>query len=87
MGSRQYVPSLFLLFKDDNNNHNSYIALYPINIYELAALYIINISVNLTIKKAQVTINAYVNINTTKYIKGSKERCLLGQNATSAFSE
>ena len=54
MGSRQYVPSLFLLFKDDNNNHNSYIALYPINIYELAALYIINISINLTIKKAQV---------------------------------
>ena len=32
----------------------SYIALYPITIYKLAALYIINIKICLTIKKAQV---------------------------------
>ena len=34
------------------NNNNSYIALYPIHIYELAALYIINIKIDLTIKKS-----------------------------------
>ena len=37
-----------------NNNINSYIALYHVNIYELAAPYIINIKIHLTIKKAQV---------------------------------
>ena len=37
-----------------NNNNNSYIALDPVKIYELAALYIINIKIHLTIKKAQV---------------------------------
>ena len=37
-----------------NNNKNSNMALYPVNIYELAALYIINIKIHLTIKKAQV---------------------------------
>ena len=30
-------------FKSTRNNNNSYIALYPVNIYKLAALYIINI--------------------------------------------
>ena len=39
----------------NNNNNNSYIALYPVKIYELAAPYIINIKTHLTIKKAQVT--------------------------------
>ena len=33
------------------NNNNSYIALYPVKIYKLAALYIINIKIRLTIKK------------------------------------
>ena len=32
----------------------SYIALYPVNIYELAALYIIKNHIHMTIKKAQV---------------------------------
>ena len=45
---------------DSNNNENkSCIALYPVNIYELAALYIINLNIYLTVKKA----NAYININ------------------------
>ena len=34
------------------NNNNSYIALYPIKVYELSAMYIINISIHLTVKKA-----------------------------------
>ena len=33
------------------HNNNSYIALYPVNIYKLAALYIINIKICLTIQK------------------------------------
>ena len=33
-----------------NNDNNSYIALYPVNIYEIAALYIINIHIHMTIK-------------------------------------
>ena len=45
--------------KLNNNNNNSYIALYPVKIYKLAALYIINIKIRLTIKN---TINAYINI-------------------------
>ena len=36
-----------------NNNNNSYIALYPVQIYELAALDII-IKIHLTVKKAQI---------------------------------
>ena len=31
-----------------NNNNNSYIALYPVKSYKLAALYIINIKIRLT---------------------------------------
>ena len=38
------APELWL----NNNNNNSYIALYPVNIYKLAALYIINIKIRLT---------------------------------------
>ena len=34
-----------------DNDNNSCIALYPVNIYELAALYIINIKIHLTVKK------------------------------------
>ena len=45
---------------NNNNTNNSYIALYPVKIYKLAALYIINIKIRLTIKN---TINAYININ------------------------
>ena len=46
-------------FKSTRNNNNSYIALYPVNIYKLAALYIINIKIRLTTnnnknKKVQV---------------------------------
>ena len=37
----------------NNNNNNSYIALYHVK-YELAALYIIKIKIHLAIKKAQV---------------------------------
>ena len=37
-----------------NNNTNSYIALYPVNIYKLAALYIINIKSAWQSKKVQV---------------------------------
>ena len=33
----------WLLFNNNNNNNNCYTALYPVKIYELAALYIINI--------------------------------------------
>ena len=32
-------------------NNNSYVALYPVNIYNLATLYIINIKIHLTIKR------------------------------------
>ena len=35
-------------------NNNSYIMLYFVKIYELAALYIINIHIHMTIQKAQV---------------------------------
>ena len=35
-------------------NNDFYTALYPANIYELAALYIINIKIGLTTKKVQV---------------------------------
>ena len=45
---------LYTLFKDCNNNNNSCTALYPVKIYKLAVLYIINIKIHLTIKKAQV---------------------------------
>ena len=38
----------------NDNNNDSYIALYPVKMYELMALYIINIKIHLTIKKAQV---------------------------------
>ena len=34
-----------------DNNNNSYTALYPVNIYDLTALYIINIKIRLTIQK------------------------------------
>ena len=54
----------------NNNNNNCYIALYPVKIYKLAALYIINIKIRLTIKKKKKkrtsTINAYINIKMTK---------------------
>ena len=40
--------------RGNNNNNNSYIALYPVKIYKLAALYNINIKMHLTIKKVQV---------------------------------
>ena len=43
---------VWVLFQNDNNN--SYTALYPIQIYKLAALYITNIKIHLTIKKVQV---------------------------------
>ena len=33
-----------------NNDNNSYIALYPVSIYEFAELYIINIHIHMTIK-------------------------------------
>ena len=39
---------------NNNNNNNSYTALNPVKHYELAELYIINIKIHLTIKKAQV---------------------------------
>lgn len=35
----------------NNDNNSSYIALYPVNIYELMALYIINMRIHLTIEK------------------------------------
>ena len=51
-----------IMHNNNNNNNNSYIALYPVKIYKLAALYIINIKIRLTIKN---TINAYINIKLT----------------------
>ena len=39
---------------NNDNDNNSYIALYTVKIYKLAALYIINIKIRLTIKKVQV---------------------------------
>ena len=54
-----------------NNNDKSYIALYPVKIYKLAALYIINIKIRLTIKtkkqqkNSTITINACINIELT----------------------
>ena len=41
-------------YYNNNKNNNSYTALYPVKIYELTALYIINIKIRLTIEKAQV---------------------------------
>ena len=43
--------------RENSNNNNSYIALYPLQIYELAALYN---------QKSTCTIAAYININMTK---------------------
>ena len=43
--------AFFFLYNDSNN---SCIALYPVKIYKLAALFIINIKIRLTIKKVQV---------------------------------
>ena len=40
--------------KKKKKKKNSYIALYPVKKYELAALYIINIKIYLTVAKAQV---------------------------------
>ena len=42
------------------------IQLYTRNIYELAALYIINFNIHLTIKKHKYYKFAYIDINTTK---------------------
>ena len=50
--------------KMNNNNNNAYTAVYPVKVYKLAALYIINIKIRLTTKKVQV--NAYINIKMTK---------------------
>ena len=56
---------------DEDNNNNCYIALYFVNIYELEALYIINIKIHLTIKQSKMikstsTVNAYITINMIK---------------------
>ena len=45
-----------------NNNNNSYIALYHLK-YKLAALYIINIKIDMTIKKAQL-LSMHASIST-----------------------
>ena len=45
---------------EDNNNNNCYIALYFVNIYELEALYIINIKIHLTIKQSKMIKKAQV---------------------------
>ena len=52
-------------------NNNSYIALYPVNIYKLAALYIINIKIRLTIKKVQVL---YMHTSISKWQKNQGEK-------------
>ena len=49
-----WIKTSNLAHIDNNNNNDSYIALYPVKIYKLAALYIINIKIRLTIKKVQV---------------------------------
>ena len=55
---RMTLPSKAKTFHGEestnDNNNDSYIALYPVKIHEFAALYIINIKIHLTIKKAQV---------------------------------
>ena len=40
--------------KKKKKKKKSYIALYPVKIYKLSGLYIIDIKIRLTIKKAQV---------------------------------
>ena len=40
--------------------------LYTVKIQELAALFIINIKIHLTIKKSTSTINAHISVNMTK---------------------
>ena len=47
-----YIPFFYKRFIS-NNNH-SYTELYPVKIYKLAAHYIINIKIRLTVKKVQV---------------------------------
>ena len=49
-----FIIIIIIIIDNNNNNNNCYIALYPIKIYELTALYIINISIHLTIKTAEV---------------------------------
>ena len=63
---------------------------YPIKLYELAALYIINIKIHLTIKKGTTTVNAYININMTKSQdekKGGKKKdsCSAGFKISDVF--
>ena len=52
--SGRYVPTGASEHCHYNNNNDSYIALYPVNIYKLAALYIITIKIRMTIKKVPV---------------------------------
>ena len=47
-------------------NNNFFYRDNPVNIYELAAQYFINIKIHLTLKKSTSTINAYININMTQ---------------------
>ena len=48
---RQFI---FLTKYISVNNNNSYTALYPIEMYKLMVLYIINIKIHLTVKNVQV---------------------------------
>ena len=41
-------------WKQENNNDNSDIVLYPVHIHVLVVLYVVNIQIHLTIQKAQV---------------------------------
>ena len=58
-------PYVWTIVDGQYNNNNSYIALYPVKMYKLAALCII-IKIRLTIKKGTSTINAYINIKMIK---------------------
>ena len=73
----------------NNNNNNSYIALYPVKIYKLAALYIINIKIRLTINnnnkqtKSTSTINAYIHQYQNNNNNNNKNNKNLPRNTTS----
>ena len=46
--------TMAIMQSNNNINNNSYIALYPVKLYKLAVLHILNIKIRLTIKKVQV---------------------------------
>ena len=71
-------------FQHNNNNNNSYITLYPVNIYKLVALHYQHQN-PLDNQKSTSIINAYININMTKSQDG-KKKLRKGRQSTSTVN-